>query len=88
MTMIKLKKLLKEDTAPANKRDVKKMELKANKIIGLMKGLAKDFKRAHGTKETMLWNRQKDWEELARKADMEYGGWFGYVYDSDFVGKK
>jgi arsenate reductase-like glutaredoxin family protein len=86
--MIRLKKLFKEEAVPANKRDVKKMEMTANKIVSLMKGLAKDFKRVHGTKENMLRNKQKGWEELARKADIEYGGWFGYVYDSDFVDKK
>jgi len=77
-----------EDFIPARKRDVKKMEMKANKIIAMMKELANDFKKVHGTKESQLWNKSKDWEDLVRKADVEYGGWFGFVYDSDFIGDK
>ena len=94
-TKMNLKEFLKqnpeaihEDFIPARKRDVKKMEMKANKIIAMMKELAKDFKKVHGTKEGQLWNKSKDWEDLARKADSEYGGWFEYVYDSDFIGDK
>jgi arsenate reductase-like glutaredoxin family protein len=92
--MIKLKEFLKasdaikEDVIPARKRDVKSMEMKANKIVKMMKELAKDFKKVHGTKENQLWNQFKDFEELARKASTEYGGWFGFVYDSDYVGDK
>ena len=88
---MKLKEFLKasesinEDFIPARKRDVKAMEMKANKIVSMMKGLAKDFKKVHGTKENQLWNEFKDFEELARKADMKYGGWFGFVYDSDYI---
>ena len=69
--MIKLKELLTE----AKKSDVKKMEKMADKIVADMTK----------TSNPVVYRTLKDWEELVRKADGAYGGWFEYVYDSDNV---
>tara|TARA_E500000331_G_C17022451_1_gene611444 strand:- start:320 stop:568 length:249 start_codon:yes stop_codon:yes gene_type:complete len=81
--MIKLKELLTE----AKKSDVKKMEKMANKITSDMNKLNKMFEKIHDarTSNPVVYRTLKDWEELVRKADGAYGGWFEYVYDSDNV---
>ena len=35
--------------------------------------------------DATLYKTKKDWEQLARNADRAYGGWFGFVYDSDYI---
>ena len=87
--MIKLKELLTE----AKKSDVKKMEKMADKIVSDMKKLNSMFKRQHMSSKghsTLMSNPSayrtfKDWEQLTRDANIKYGGWFEYVYDSDNV---
>ena len=81
--MIKLKELLTE----AKKSDVKKMEKMANKIVADMKKLNKMFEKIHDVKTSnpSAYRTLKDWENVSRDADSQYGGWFEYVYDSDNV---
>ena len=83
--MIKLKELILKEQA--TKSDVKKMERMANDITKQMKKLNDIFKKTHKitTSDDMLYNTLKEWEELTRKVDMKYGGWLGFVYDSDYV---
>ena len=83
--MIKLKELLLKEQA--TKSDVKKMERMANDITKQMKKLNDIFKKTHKvtTRDDMLYNTLKEWEQLMRKVDMKYGGWFGFVYDSDYI---
>ena len=85
MKLIKLKELLLKEQAM--KSDVKKMEKMANDITIQMKKLNDTFKKAHKitTGDDVLYNNLKEWEELTRKVDMKYGGWFGFVYDSDYI---
>tara|TARA_X000001036_G_C20342878_1_gene669252 strand:+ start:203 stop:475 length:273 start_codon:yes stop_codon:yes gene_type:complete len=65
----------------ANKRDAKKLEMKCNKAIKMMKEIAMDFKKIYGvtTTNAVLYNNLKDFEELARDADGKYGGWFEFA---------
>ena len=81
--MIKLKDILTE----AKKSDVKKMEKMADKIVADMKKLNQMFTKLHDSKTSnpSAYRTLKDWEQLQRDADVRYGGWFEYVYDSDNV---
>ena len=83
--MIKLKDILNEESA--SKSDILKMEKMANNIISQMKKLNSIFKKNHKvtTSDSVLYNTLKDWEELTRKVDMKYSGWFGFVKDSDYI---
>ena len=84
--MIKLKDILKEQVE-VSKSDVKKMEKLSDKIIKDSETLLKLFKQKHkvSTKDSVLYNNSKDWEQAIRNLKMKFGGWFGYVYDSDYV---
>lgn len=81
--MIKLKDILTE----AKKSDVKKMEKMADKIVGDMTKLNFMFRKHHMTKTSnpAAYRTLRQWEELQRDANVKYGGWFEYVYDSDNV---
>ena len=83
--MIKLKDILKEEVA--SKSDIKKMEKMADNIVNQMEKLNDLFRRVHKpkTNDSVLYNTMKDWDHLARKVSREYGGWFGFVKDSDYV---
>ena len=85
--MIKLKKILSEQIKPVKKSDVKKMEKMANKIVSDMNKLNKMFEKIHDVKTSnpSAYRTLKDWENVYRDADSQYGGWFEYVYDSDNV---
>ena len=65
----------------ATKRDAKKLEMKCNKAIKMMKEISKDFKKIYGasTSNAVLYNNFKDFEDLARNADVKYGGWFEFA---------
>ena len=84
--MIKLKTILKEQVE-VSKSDVKKMEKLSDKIIKDSETLLKLFKQKHkvSTKDSVLYNNSKDWEQAIRNLKMKFGGWFGYVYDSDYI---
>ena len=83
--MIKLKDIINEESAP--KSDVKKMEKMADNIIKQMEKLNDLFRRTHKpkTNDSVLYNTMKDWDHLARKVSMEYGGWFDFIKDSNYI---
>jgi len=84
--MIKLKDILKEQVE-VSKSDVKKMEKLSDKIVKDSEALLKMFNQKHkvSTGDSVLYNTSKDWEQAIRTLKMKFGGWFGYVYDSDYV---
>ena len=84
--MIKLKNILKEQVE-VSKSDVKKMEKLSDKIIKDSETLLKMFRQKHkvSTKDSVLYNNSKDWELAIRNLKVKFGGWFGYVYDSDYI---
>ena len=49
--------------------------------------LLKMFNQKHkvSTGDSVLYNTSKDWEQAIRTLKMKFGGWFGYVYDSDYI---
>ena len=84
--MIKLKDILKEQVE-VSKSEVKKMEKLSDKIVKDSEALLKMFRQKHkvSTGDSVLYNTSKDWEQAIRTLKMKFGGWFGYVYDSDYV---
>ena len=84
--MIKLKDILKEQVE-VSKSDVKKMEKLSDKIIKDSETLLKMFRQKHkvSTKDSVLYKNSKEWEQAIRTLKMKFGGWFGYVYNSDYV---
>jgi len=96
---MKLKEFLKEseqiseDTlteVTVSKSKVKRMEKMSDKIVKDMYKLIELFSKEHmvSTGNATLYRTKKEWEELARRADTTYGGWFGFVYDSDYIKNK
>ena len=83
--MIKLKDMLTESAASKSK--VKRMEAMSDKIVKDMYKLIELFGREHvvSTGDAVLYNTKKEWEQLARDANRKFGGWFGFVYDSDYI---
>jgi hypothetical protein len=79
--------LNEEEEYAATKKDVKQMEMAANKIVKTMEKLNSQLKKAHNidTGNSVLYNTFKDWEELTRNTSRAYGGWFGFVKDSDYI---
>jgi|TARA_Y100000034_G_C6745885_1_gene331285 ATP-dependent helicase/DNAse subunit B len=75
------------DEEAASKSDINKMEKTANDIIKQMKKLNEMFKKNHkvSTRDTQLYSTLKDWESLTRKVSMEYGGWFDFIKDSEYI---
>ena len=84
--MIKLKDILKEQVE-VSKSEVKKMEKLSDKIVKDSETLLKMFKQKHkvSTKDSVLYKNSKEWEQAIRTLKMKFGGWFGYVYDSDYI---
>ena len=84
--MIKLKDILTEQVE-VSKSDVKKMEKLSDKIIKDSETLLKIFKQKHkvSTKDSVLYDTSKEWEQAIRTLKMKFGGWFGFVYDSDYI---
>ena len=84
--MIKLKNILKEQVE-VSKSDIKKMEKLSDKIVKDSETLLKMFKQKHkvSTKDSVLYKNSKEWEQAIRTLIMKFGGWFGYVYDSDYI---
>ena len=84
--MIKLKNILKEQVE-VSKSDIKKMEKLSDKIIKDSETLLKMFNQKHkvSTKDSVLYKNSKEWEQAIRTLKMKFGGWFGYVYDSDYI---
>ena len=88
-----LKDLLESSKEPINeqsrKSSIKKLEKMANRIILDMEKFNKEFKSIHkvNSSEPQLYDQLKEWESLTRDIKMKFGGWFGFVYDSDFIKK-
>jgi hypothetical protein len=84
--MIKLKNILKEQVE-VSKSDVKKMEKLSDKIIKDSETLLKMFRQKHkvSTGDSVLYNTSKDWDQAIRALKRKFGGWFGFVYDSDYI---
>ena len=85
--MIKLKDIITEETIGISKSEVKKMEKLSDKIVKDSETLLKMFKQKHkvSTKDSVLYKNSKEWEQAIRTLKMKFGGWFGYVYDSDYI---
>ncbi len=84
--MIKLKDILKEQVE-VSKSEVKKMEKLSDKIIKDSEALLKMFTQKHkvSTTDSVLYKNSKEWEQAIRNLKMKFGGWFGFVYDSDYI---
>jgi len=52
-----------------------------------MEKLNSQFKKAHNvdSKNSVLYDTYKEWESLTRDVSRAYGGWFGFVKDSDYI---
>ena len=85
--MIKLKNILTEETIGVSKSEITKMEKLSDKIIKDSETLLKMFRQKHkvSTRDNVLYDTSKDWEQAIRNLKMKFGGWFGFVYDSDYV---
>ena len=78
---------LNEEVVPVSKSDIKKMEKLSEKIIKDSETLLKMFRQKHkvSTRDSVLYNTSKDWEQAIRTLKMKFGGWFGFVHDSDYI---
>ena len=76
-----------EDEYAPTKRDIKSMEMTASKIVKTMEKLNSQFMKAHNvdSRNSVLYDTFKEWEELTRDVSRAYGGWFGFVKDSDYI---
>jgi len=82
-----VKKELTEETIGIPKSDIKKMEKLSDKIIKDSETLLKMFRQKHkvSTRDDVLYSTSKDWEQAIRTLKMKFGGWFGFVYDSEYL---
>ena len=82
-----VKKELTEETIGIPKSDIKKMEKLSDKIIKDSETLLKMFRQKHkvSTGDSVLYNTSKDWDQAIRALKRKFGGWFGFVYDSDYI---
>ena len=82
-----VKKELTEETIGIPKSDIKKMEKLSDKIIKDSETLLKLFNKKHkvSVRDTVLYDTSKEWEQAIRNLSIKFGGWFGFVYDSDYV---
>ena len=63
------------------------MEKLSDKIIKDSETLLKMFTQKHkvSTTDSVLYKNSKEWEQAIRALKMKFGGWFGFVYDSDYI---
>jgi len=82
-----IQQLNEEEEYAATKRDVKQLEMTASKIVKTMEKLNSQFKKVHSvdTRNSVLYDTYKEWESLTRDVSRAYGGWFGFVKDSDYI---
>ena len=82
-----VKKELTEETIGVSKSEITKMEKLSEKIIKDSETLLKMFRQKHkvSTRDSVLYNTSKDWEQAIRALKMKFGGWFGFVYDSEYL---
>jgi hypothetical protein len=76
---------LDEEAAP--KSDIKKMEKLSDKIIKDSETLLKMFRQKHKvtTRDDVLYNTSKEWEQAIRTLKMKFGSWFDFVKDSEYI---
>ena len=85
--MIKLKDIITEEKV-ASKSEHRKMEKMADDITKRMKKLNDMFNKVYdpSTRDNVLYNTIKEWEQLVSNARIKYGGWFDFEkQDSDYV---
>jgi len=82
-----VKKELTEETAVLTKSEIKKMERVSEKLIKDLEMFLKVWKKKHkvSVSDSVLYDTSKEWEGIIRDLKIKFGGWFGYVYDSDYV---
>ena len=85
--MIKLKDIITEEKV-ASISEHRKMEKMADDITKRMKKLNDMFNKVYdpSTRDNVLYNTIKEWEQLVSNARIKYGGWFDFAkQDSDYV---
>ena len=82
-----VKKELTEETAVLSKSEIKKMERVSEKLIKDLETFLKVWKKKHkvSVSDSVLYDTSKEWEQAIRNLSMKFGGWFGFVYDSDYI---
>jgi hypothetical protein len=82
-----VKKELTEETAVLSKSEIKKMERVSEKLIKDLETFLKVWKKKHkvSVSDSVLYDTSKEWEQAIRNLLMKFGGWFGFVYDSDYI---
>ncbi len=82
-----VKKELTEETAVLTKSEIKKMERVSEKLIKDLETFLKVWKKKHkvSVSDSVLYDTSKEWEQAIRNLSMKFGGWFGFVYDSDYI---
>lgn len=82
-----VKKELTEETAVLSKSEIKKMERVPEKLIKDLETFLKVWKKKHkvSVSDSVLYDTSKEWEQAIRNLSMKFGGWFGFVYDSDYI---
>ncbi len=78
---------LNEEVVPVSKSDIKKMERTSEKLIKDLEMFLKIWKKKHkvSVRDSVLYDTSKEWEGIIRNLSMKFGGWFGFVYDSDYI---
>jgi len=78
---------LNEETVALSKSDIKKMERVSERLIKDLEKFLKVWKKKHkvSVRDSVLYDTSKDWEQAIRNLSMKFGGWFGFVYDSDYI---
>ena len=78
---------LNEEITPLSKSDIKKMERASQKLIKDLEKFLKVWKKKHkvSVSDSVLYDTSKEWEGVIRDLKIKFGGWFGFVYDSDYV---
>ncbi len=82
-----IKQELSEETAVLSKSEIKKMEKLSQKLIKDLETFLKVWKKKHkvSVSDTVLYDTSKEWEGIIRDLKIKFGGWFGYVYNSEYV---
>ena len=82
-----IKESINEETVALSKSDIKKMERVSEKLIKDLEKFLKVWKKKHkvSVRDSVLYDTSKDWEQAIRNLSMKFGGWFGFVYDSDYI---
>ena len=78
---------LNEEVVSLSKSDIKKMERASQKLIKDLESFLKVWKKKHkvSVSDPVLYDTSKEWEGIIRNLKIKFGGWFGFVYDSDYI---